>query len=263
MKLENRTALVTGGSRGIGRAIATALAEEGAAVAVNYRSGRREAEEVVARIEKDGGRAVALAADVADPDAARDLAERAREELGGLDILVNNAGVADDALIFEMRDSAWREVMDVNFGGVFNCTRAVMDHFMRERGGVVVNISSGMGERGWVGQANYAASKAAINAFTRCSALELARFGVRVNALTPGFASTDMVEELLEQEGRRIRPQIPLGDFGTVEQIASVAVFLAGPGASYMTGQTVTVDGGTMAQLGFGRLLPVSRGKRG
>ncbi len=262
MKLEQQVALVTGASRGIGRAVALALAAQGAAVAVNYRHNRAAADDAVAHIEKEGGRAVALGGDVSDPDAARDLVERTRSALGGLHVLVNNAGISEDSLLFEMTDTAWRRVMEVNFGGVFNCTRAVMEHFMRERAGVIVNMSSGMGDRGWVGQSNYAASKAAVNAFTRCSALELARFGVRVNAMTPGFATTDMVDELLEQEGHRIRPQVPLGHFGSVEQIASVAVFLASPESSYITGQTIAVDGGTTAQLAFGRLLPAARGGR-
>lgn len=256
MKLRNRSALVTGGSRGIGRAIALALADEGAAVAVNYRSSSDEAEEVVEQIEKAGGKAVALRADVSDPEEAELLVARAREALGGLHILVNNAGVSDDALLYRMSGDAWRHVMDVNFGGVFNCTRSVMGHFMTERDGAIVNISSGMGERGWIGLSTYAASKGAVNSFTRCSALEMARFGVRVNAITAGFVPTDMVSALLEKhDSGEITQQIPLGRVATPQQVADVAVFLAGPGAAYMTGQLVGVDGGSDAQFGVGRPL--------
>lgn len=264
MKLRNRVALVTGGSRGIGRAIALALADEGAAVAVNYRTRSTEAQEVVERIEESGGTAVALRADVADPEEAEGLVARTQEALGGLHILVNNAGVSDDALIYRMSAHAWRSVMEVNFGGVFNCTRAVMSHFMGERDGAIVNISSGMGERGWIGLSTYAASKGAVNAFTKCSALELARFGVRVNAVTAGFVPTDMVAPLLNKhQSGGITRQIPLGRVATPQQVADVAVFLAGPGASYMTGQLVGVDGGSDAQFGVGRPLQAATRGRG
>lgn len=181
MRLADRVALVTGASRGIGRAAALLLAEQGAAVAVNYRSGAEEAEAVVAEITAAGGKAVALGADVSDPEAAAALIEQTIGALGGLHVLVNNAGIARDGLIFDMNPGDWVEVMRTNFGGVFNCTRSAMGHFMAQRDGVIVNVSSVMGQRGWIGQANYSASKAAINAFTQCSAIELARFGVRVN----------------------------------------------------------------------------------
>lgn len=264
MKLRNRVALVTGSSRGIGRSIASALAEEGAAVAVNYRSRAEEAAQVVKHIEETGGRAVALQADVSDPAEAERLVAEATEALGGLHILINNAGVSDDSLLHKMSGDSWRRVMEINFGGVFNCTRAVMDHFMMERDGAIVNISSGMGERGWMGLSTYAASKGAVNSFTKCSALELARFGVRVNAVTAGFVPTDLVAPLLERHASGgITKQIPLGDVATPEQVADVAVFLAGPSASYMTGQLVGVDGGSDAQFGIGRPLPKSSQSRG
>jgi 3-oxoacyl-[acyl-carrier protein] reductase len=146
--------------------------------------------------------------------------------------------------------------MRVNFGGVFNCTKAVMPHFMSRGSGVIVNISSVMGERGWVGESNYAASKGAVNAFTRCCAMELARFGVRVNAVLPGFAPTGLVAELLEKDGGKgIKRQIPMRSFATVKQVADAVVFLAGPGASYMTGTLVPVDGGASTALGLGAPL--------
>jgi 3-oxoacyl-[acyl-carrier protein] reductase len=256
MKLKGRTALVTGASRGIGRAIAQVLASEGAAVAVNYRSGREKAEEVVKEITAAGGRAVALSGDVADFAQAKTLVEQTVKELGGLHILVNNAGIAKDGLIFNLEPEDWLSVMRVNFGGVFNCTKAAMGHFMAQRDGVIVNVSSVMGERGWIGESNYAASKGAVNAFTRCCAMELARFGVRVNAVLPGFSPTELVAGLTQKDGGKgIKKQIPMRDFGTVEEIARVAVFLAGPDSAYMTGSLVPVDGGASTALGLGTSL--------
>jgi 3-oxoacyl-[acyl-carrier protein] reductase len=256
MKLKGRIALVTGASRGIGRAIAQTLAAEGAAVAVNYRSGREKAEEVVKAISGAGGRAVALAGDVADYGQAKTLIEQTVKELGGLHVLVNNAGIAKDGLIFNLEPEDWLSVMRVNFGGVFNCTKAAMGHFMAQREGVIVNVSSVMGERGWIGESNYSASKGAVNAFTRCSAVELARFGVRVNAVMPGFSPTELVAGLTQKDGGKgIKKQIPMRNFGEVEEIARVVAFLAGPDSSYMTGSLIAVDGGASTILGVGTAL--------
>jgi 3-oxoacyl-[acyl-carrier protein] reductase len=256
MKLEGRTALVTGGSRGIGRAISLALAAEGAAVAVNYRAGQAQAQEVVDQIQAGGGKAIAVPGDVSEYAEADAMVQQTIRELGGLHILVNNAGISKDALIFNMQPSDWLDVMRINFGGVFNCTKAAMTHFMGQRDGVIVNISSVMGERGWIGESNYAASKGAVNAFTRCCAVELARFGVRVNAVLPGFAPTDIVAGLLAKDGGRgISKQIPMRAFGKVEDVARVVTFLAGPDSSYMTGSLVTVDGGAATILGVGAPL--------
>jgi 3-oxoacyl-[acyl-carrier protein] reductase len=256
MKFHDRVALVTGASRGIGKAIAEVLAAEGAAVGVNYRSGKAEAEEVVKSIEDAGGRAVALPGDVADYDSARQVVDSCAEALGGLHVLVNNAGISKDALIYNMEPDEWLQVMRVNFGGVFNCTKASLSHFMPQRDGVIVNISSVMGESGWTGESNYAASKGAVNAFTRCCAVEFARFGIRANALLPGFAPTDMVSGLLEKDGGKgILKQIPMRSFPTLEDVAKAAVFLAGPDSSYITGSMLTVDGGVNAQVGVGRPL--------
>ncbi|MGO9977026.1 MAG: SDR family NAD(P)-dependent oxidoreductase [Solirubrobacteraceae bacterium] len=256
MKLEGRVALVTGGSRGIGRAICEGLAAEGAAVAVNYRSGKQQADEVVASITQAGGRAVAVAGDVAEYEQAEQIIAQTVEGLGGLHILINNAGISKDALIYSMDASWWLDVMRVNFGGVFNCTKASLSHFMLQRDGVIVNISSVMGEVGWVGESNYSASKGAVNAFTRCCAVEFARFGIRVNAVLPGFSPTELVAEMLAKDGGKgIKKQLPMKAFGEVEQIAHVAVFLAGPDSNYMTGSLVPVDGGALAQLGVGKPL--------
>jgi 3-oxoacyl-[acyl-carrier protein] reductase len=253
MKLDGKVALVTGGARGIGRAICSALAAEGADVAVNYRSSDAAAKELVAEIESTGRRAIAVGGDVSDPAAAKALAAQTISDLGGLHVLVNNAGIAHDKLIYHMDVDDWRSVMDVNFGGVFNATKAALEHFMRQREGAIVNISSVMGERGWTGQANYSASKGAVNAFTRCAAIEFARFGIRVNAVLPGFTPTDLVAELVDKGGKGIKRQVPMRGFARVEDIAGMVVHLAGPDAAYTTGATIAVDGGAGAQLGLGR----------
>jgi 3-oxoacyl-[acyl-carrier protein] reductase len=256
MKLEGKVALVTGGSRGIGRGICHALAEEGAAVSVNYRSGEAQAEEVVKAIEDKGGKAIAVQGDVADYEQVQSVVQQTIDGLGGLHVLVNNAGISKDALIFNMDPGDWLDVMKVNFGGVFNCTKASMPHFMGEREGVIINISSVMGERGWLGESNYSASKGAVNAFTRCCAMELARFGVRVVGVLPGFVPTELVEGLVEKDGGKgILKQLPMKSFGEIEDVSRLVAFLAGPDAKYMTGSLVTVDGGAAAMLGTGAPL--------
>jgi len=236
--------------------VAEALAAEGAAVGVNYRSGKTEAEEVVAAIEEAGGKAAAIPGDVSDYEQAQGAVQSTVDALGGLDVLVNNAGIAKDALIYNMDPGDWLDVMRVNFGGVFNCTKAALGQFMSQRDGAIVNISSVMGERGWLGESNYAASKGAINAFTRCSAVELARFGVRVNAVLPGFVPTELVEGVLSKNGGKgILKQIPMKEFGKVEDVANAVVFLASPDASYMTGSLLILDGGSAATLATGSSL--------
>ncbi|TLS47343.1 3-oxoacyl-ACP reductase FabG [Streptomyces montanus] len=257
MTLEGRVALVTGGSRGIGRAIALRLAADGAAVAVNYRSRKDEAERVVEEITTRGGRAVALAADVSDAEEAAELVRRTidgTDGLGGLHILVNNAGVAQDGLLYDQPAEDWWEVIKVNLGGVYHCTRAVTEHFMSQREGNVINISSVMGEGGWIGQSNYSASKGGVNAFTRAAAIELARFDVRVNAVLAGFTATDLIGGLLEKDGgKTIKRQLPFREFATAEQVAGAVSFLAGEDSSYITGELLRVDGGWAGQLGLGR----------
>ena len=215
MKLEGRVALVTGGSRGIGRAISEALAAEGAAVAVNYRASKGGADEVVEAIKAAGGNAIAVGGDVAEYADAEAMVAETIEQLGGLHMLVNNAGISKDALIYNMDPDDWLDVMRVNFGGVFNCTKAALGHFMGQRDGAIVNISSVMGERGWTGESNYAASKGAVNAFTRCCAMEVARFGMRVNSVLPGFVPTELVEGLVAKDGGKgILKQMPMKSFG-------------------------------------------------
>ncbi len=253
MNLDDRVVLVTGGAKGIGRAICLALAGSGASVAVNYRSSRAEAEDLVRQIEAAGGKAVALAGDVSDAGDAASVVARTIAALGGLHVLVNNAGIVKDVLIFNMEPADWQSVMNVNFGGVFNGTKAVLDHFMAQREGAIINISSVMGERGWIGQANYSASKGAIKAFTRSAAVELARFGIRVNAVLPGFAPTEMVSGLIDKGGKGIKRQLPLRRFASVEDVAALTTFLASPDSAYITGACLPVDGGGSAQLGLGR----------
>jgi 3-oxoacyl-[acyl-carrier protein] reductase len=252
MRLEGKVAIVTGGSRGIGAAIAKTLAREGAAVAVNYRSGQTQAEEVVSEIETAGGKAIAVQGDVSDYATAEENVKRTTDELGGLHIVVNNAGIAKDALVFNMEPGDWLEVMKVNFGGDF--TKAALPHFMSQREGVIVNVSSVMGVRGWTGESNYAASKGAVNAFTRCAAMEVARFGIRINAVLPGFVTTEMVAGLLEKDGGKgILKQLPLRSFADADDVAQAVAFLAGPDSDYMTGSSLTLDGGASAMLGLGR----------
>ncbi|KAA2262621.1 3-oxoacyl-ACP reductase FabG [Solihabitans fulvus] len=254
MKLADQVAVVTGGSRGIGAAICVALAEEGATVVVNHRRSPERAERVADDIRSAGGRAHVTAADVSRPDEVRRMVDDALAEFGRIDILVNNAGIADNDLIYRMSPESWLAVMKVNFGGVFHCTQAVLPHLMARGSGAIVNVSSAMGERGWIGQANYAASKGAINAFTRSCAMETARFGIRVNAVLPGFARTELVDDLLDgEQGRRILRQIPMRAFVEPAEIARTVCFLAGPDATRITGALVPVDGGAMTALGLGR----------
>src|SRR3954447_12955648 len=256
MKLDGRIALVTGASRGIGRGIAEGLAAEGAAVAVNYRSGADAANEVVQAIEAGGGRAIAVQGDVSEYEDAERVVKETIDGLGGLHILVNNAGIARDKLVFNMEPNDWLDVMKVNFGGVFNCTKASLGHFMSERTGSIINISSVMGQRGWLGESNYSASKGAVNSFTRCASAELARFGVRVNAVLPGFVPTELVEGLTSKNGGKgILKQIPMRRFGDLQDVAGIVTFLATDDAKYMTGALFTVDGGASTVLGTGAPL--------
>jgi len=253
MNLENKVALVTGGSRGIGRAIALKLASQGAAVAVNYRSGQSEAESVVREITELGGKAISVQADVADIEAVRGLVETAVGQLGGLHLLVNNAGIARDRLVMEMEPNDWLDVMLVNFGGVFNCTRVASEVFARQREGAIVNLSSMTAERIRVGLANYAASKAAIAAFTRCCALEMGAFGIRVNAVLPGFVPTELVGGADAEIAKQFSRFSPLRRLTTPEDVANAVAFLAGSDAASLTGVSLAVDGGVSVMYGPSR----------
>jgi 3-oxoacyl-[acyl-carrier protein] reductase len=233
--LEGRTALVTGGSRGIGRAIAAELADAGAQVVVGYRSGAEEAESVASEI---GGRAVQ--ADVSDPEEAKRLVD----EAGEVDVLVNNAGVTRDGLLVRMPDDDWRTVLDTNLGGTFNTCRACSRGMMKRRSGAIVNVSSVVGVHGNPGQTNYAASKAGIIGFTKALARELGSRGVRANVVAPGYISTRLTNELPEELRQTMLANTPLGRFGDPEDIAGAVRFLCSDAAAFVTGEVLLVDGG-------------------
>ncbi len=233
--LEGKTALVTGGSRGIGRAIAEELSAAGATVVVGYRSGAEEAETVAAEI---GGRAVQ--ADVSDGDEARRLVE----EAGDLDILVNNAGITRDGLLMRMPDDDWNAVLGTNLGGVFHTCRAVSRGMLKRRAGSIVNVSSVVGVHGNPGQTNYAAAKAGIIGFTKSLARELGNRGVRANVVAPGYISTRLTEELPDELKELMLQNTPLGRFGSPEDVAGAVRFLCSDEASFITGEVLLVDGG-------------------
>jgi len=244
MRLKDQVALVTGGSRGIGRAIVKAFATEGAKVAFVFRGHKEAADSLAAEISGAGGTTLALQADVASLEDAQRCAERVEKEWGRLDILVNNAGIIRDDLFVRMEPEAWKAVLDTNLGGTYNFCRAAAYTMMKQRRGRIVNISSVAAEHVNLGQTNYAASKGAINAFTRALAVELASRNVTVNAIAPGFIETDMSEAVRNKAGDMIKKIIPMRRLGQPEDIARVAVFLASAESAYMTGQVLTVDGG-------------------
>ncbi len=244
MLLNNSVALVTGGGRGIGRAIALELARAGAKIVVNYAGRADKAEETVQLIQEAGGDGIAVQANVSVSEDVDRLIQTAVNTYGRIDILVNNAGITRDTLLLRMKESDWDDVLDTNLKGVFLCTKAVSKGMMKQRSGSIINISSVVGITGNAGQANYAAAKAGILGFTKSIAKELASRGVRVNAVAPGYISTDMTESLPEEVRKQIIGQIPLGRIGVPEEVARTVVFLASPAASYITGQTLSVDGG-------------------
>ncbi len=243
LDLRAEPALVTGSSRGIGRAIALELARLGAPVVVNYLDQRSEAEAVQKEIEALGGAALIHRADVADRVAVEDMAARAAERFGPLGILVNNAGITRDRTLRKMSYAEWDEVLAVNLTGVFNCTRAVLPQMIERRGGRIVNISSVVASTGAFGQVNYGAAKAGILGLTRSSALEFARHGITVNALCPGYVQTAMLEAIPEEVRAGILQRIPLGRFGAPHEIARCVRFLVTEGG-YITGQMLHVNGG-------------------
>lgn len=243
-QLSGKVALVTGASRGIGRAIALELARQGAAVLVNYNGSRERALEVVAEIENNGGQAEAVGCDVADFTACGKLVEEAIAKYGHVDILVNNAGVTRDNLILRMTEEEYDRVMDTNLKGAFNTIRHLSRYFLKQRGGKVINISSVSGVMGNAGQANYSASKAGLIGLTKSVARELAGKGICVNAVAPGYIATDMTEALPEKARDGLLQMIPMGRIGQAEDVAQMVVFLAGQGSDYITGQVIHVDGG-------------------
>ena len=245
MKLEGRIALITGGGRGIGRATAVRLAREGAAVAINFKGNAAAAEEAKRLVEGGGGRATLVQGDIAADGTAEDIVKRALAFGGGrLDILVNNAGITRDNLLVRMSLEEWDAVLDLNLRGAFLATKAAMRSMMKHRSGRIVNVSSIAGVMGNAGQANYAAAKAGLISFTKTNAREMASRNITCNAVAPGFVPTDLTKDIIKQMEGTILPQIPLGRFGTVEDVANAIAFLVSDDASYITGQVLVVDGG-------------------
>jgi acetoacetyl-CoA reductase/3-oxoacyl-[acyl-carrier protein] reductase len=242
-RLEGRTALITGASRGLGRAIALKLAEDGAQVALNYRSGEQQAREVADLISSLGGTALLARADVSVKDEARALVATVLEQWGHLDILVNNAGITRDRSMRKLTDDDWTDVINTNLNSVYYCTSAALKPMIERKYGRVVNISSFVGQAGNFGQANYSASKGGVIAFTKSVAIEVAKYNVTVNAIAPGFTETDMLAKVALDVREQILLKIPMGRFGKPEDIARAVAFLCAEG-DYITGQQINVNGG-------------------
>lgn len=242
--LTNKVALVTGASRGIGRAIAIDLAKHGARVAVNYAGNEAMANEVVEEIKALGSDAFAIKADVADAESVQEMVKEVISRFGSLDILVNNAGITRDNLLMRMKDTEWDEVINTNLKGVYLCTKAVTRQMMKQRNGRIINIASIVGVSGNAGQANYVAAKAGVIGLTKTVAKELASRNITANAVAPGFITTDMTDKLTEEVKNEMLKQIPLASLGEPSDIANLVTFLASEKSRYMTGQTLHVDGG-------------------
>ncbi|OGX24626.1 MAG: 3-oxoacyl-[acyl-carrier-protein] reductase [Omnitrophica WOR_2 bacterium RIFCSPHIGHO2_01_FULL_48_9] len=242
--LKGKTAIVTGGSRGIGRAIVLQLAALGCNVAFNYSKSQAEADSLVKEVEKSGVRAKADRVDIKDFNAVKDWVAQVREFLGGLDILVNNAGIINDKALMMMTEDDWRTVIDTNLNGVFNATRACIVSMMKQKNGDIVNISSVSGIFGLPRQTNYSASKGGVNAFTKALAKEVAAYNIQVNAVAPGFIETEILADFSEEQKKQVTELIPLGRMGNAEDVAHCVKFLLSDHAEYITGQIIQVDGG-------------------
>jgi 3-oxoacyl-[acyl-carrier protein] reductase len=243
-----RVAIVTGGGRGIGRAVAVRLAEEGASVAISYRKDAAAAGEAAAAVRAAGVECEIFKGDVASPEDVQALFKGVGDAFGRVDIVINNAGITRDNIMLRMKEEEFDDVLRTNLGGTYLCTRAALRPMVRARWGRIVNVSSVVGLVGNAGQANYAASKAGIIGFTKSVAREVAQRGITANAIAPGYVETELTGSLPEDVKDRIRDQVPLGRFGEAEEVAEVVAFLAGEGAGYVTGQTIAVDGGMTMQ---------------
>lgn len=244
--LKDKTALITGASRGIGRAIARKFVAEGASIVINYARSREKAEKLLNEIrdEYGDGRAICFRADVSSFHEVQKMIEETVNYFGSLDILVNNAGIIRDNLILRMKETEWEQVVDTNLKGTFNCIKAAARVMMKQRSGSIINISSVVSFTGNPGQANYVSSKAGINGLTKTAARELATRGIRVNAIAPGFIETEMTSDLPEKVKKELFARIPLQRFGRGEDVANLAAYLASEAANYITGQIIRVDGG-------------------
>ncbi|MCM3616292.1 3-oxoacyl-[acyl-carrier-protein] reductase [Sutcliffiella horikoshii] len=242
--LKGKTAVVTGASRGIGRAVALELAEQGANVVVNYSGSEAKAHEVVEAIKEMGGQAIAVRANVGNSEDVQAMMKKALSQFDTIDILVNNAGITRDNLLMRMKEDEWDDVININLKGVFNATKAVTRQMMKQRSGRIINIASIVGVMGNAGQANYVAAKAGVIGLTKSTARELASRHITVNAIAPGFITTDMTDKLTEDIKAEMLKQIPLARFGDAKDIAAVVSFLASEKSAYITGQTIHVDGG-------------------
>ncbi len=246
MSLNNKVALITGGSRGIGKEIALELAKNGVNIAITYANNLQKAKEVLDDIKSYEVKAVAIKANVSVEEDVLQMIKTIEDELGTIDILVNNAGVTKDNLIIRMKEEDWDEVIDVNLKGTFLCTKAVSRIMMKKKYGKIINITSVVGIMGNAGQGNYSASKAGVIGFTKSMARELASRGIRVNAIAPGFIETDMTDVLKDEIKEAMLKSIPLNSFGNPKDIANLVVFLASERSDYITGQVINVDGGML-----------------
>ena len=244
MSIDGKVALITGGSRGIGRAIALNLARQGVKVAINYRTNADAAQWVVERVVEMGGEAVAVQADITQGPEVEAMMKQAAEALGPIDILVNNAGIIHDSLLIRMPEEVWDKVMNTNLKGAFYCAKAVLPSMVRKRWGRIINVGSVVGIEGNPGQSNYAASKAGLLAFSRSIAKEVASRSITVNTVAPGYIATEIVEDISPEFKALILSRIPQNRFGTAEDIAAVVGFLASEAAGYITGEVIRVDGG-------------------
>lgn len=244
MSLVGKNALVTGGSRGIGKAIALKLSSNGVNVAISYINNKEKAKEVVDEIEKNGVKGIALKADISKDEDVLNMVKVIETELGVIDILVNNAGITRDNLIIRMKPDEWDDVIGTNLKGTYLCTKSVVRGMMKKRYGKIINIASVVGITGNLGQGNYSASKAGVIGFTKSMARELASRGINVNAVAPGFIETDMTEILEEDIKNSLVKSIPMGRIGKPEDIANIVIFLASEISDYITGQVINVDGG-------------------